>query len=69
MNAGELAVRFSRLLYDALVRYDQIARTWAVSGEGVEPFGLDLTDPRAKDDQIIAELSTYPIVYRTRIHR
>ena len=51
------------------VRYDQIAGTWVVTGEGVEPFGLDLIDPRAKDDQIIAELSTYPVVYRARIHR
>jgi hypothetical protein len=51
------------------VRYDDFARTWVISGVGVTPAALDLTDPNAPDEQIIAELYTYPIVYRARIHR
>jgi hypothetical protein len=51
------------------VRYDHFAGQWAISGDGVEPTGLQLTDPNAPDEQIIAELFTFPVVYRARIHR
>jgi hypothetical protein len=53
----------------ANVRYDTIAGTWAVSGRGVPYMGLNLTDPNAPDDVIIAELSTYPTVFRAQIKR
>jgi hypothetical protein len=51
------------------VRYDHFAGQWAITGDGVEPTGLLLTDPNAPDEQIIAELFTFPTVYRARIHR
>ena len=51
------------------VRYDHFAGHWAVNGDGVEPAGLLLTDPNAPDEQIIAELFTFPVIYRARIHR
>jgi hypothetical protein len=51
------------------VRYDCSAKTWAVGGAGVTPSGLDLTDPDARDDQIMAALYTLPIVYRSNICR
>jgi hypothetical protein len=51
------------------VRYDDFARTWVIGGIGVTPAALGLTDPNAPDVQIVAELYTYPIVYRARIHR
>ena len=49
------------------VRCDDFARIWIVSGVGVTSAALDLTDPKAPDDQIRAELYTYPIVYQARI--
>lgn len=51
------------------VRFDGFAGHWAISGEGVEPQALFLSDPNASDEQIIAELFTLPVVYRARIHR
>lgn len=51
------------------VRYDRFAGRWAISGDGVEPAGLFLTDPNAPDEQITAELFTFPVVYRARIYR
>jgi hypothetical protein len=49
--------------------YDQNLGAWRLSGRGVIPNTLDLTDPYAKDDEIIAELFASPIVYRTNIVR
>ena len=40
------------------VRYDHYARAWVVDGDGVTPATLDLTEPTAPDDRIIAELYT-----------
>ena len=51
------------------VKYDEIAGVWAISGHGVQPASLDLTDPNALDEQIVAELYTFPTVYKPRIHR
>ena len=51
------------------VRFDSHAGHWALSGVGVEPEALFLTDPNASDQQIIAELFTFPVIYRARIHR
>src|SRR6266478_1538277 len=48
----------------AEVRYDHHVQRWHVSGIGVTPATLDLTDPNAPDDQIVAELYTHPIVYQ-----
>jgi hypothetical protein len=51
------------------VRYDHFAQTWAIGGDGVVPYPLDLTDPDAPDDQIMAALYTLPMVYRSNICR
>jgi hypothetical protein len=52
----------------ATVRFDAAVGRWICEA----PDGriiLDLDDPGIADDQIIAELSTYPIVYRAEIVR
>lgn len=51
------------------VRYDVLAGIWGLTGAGVEPASLSLTDRNAPDDEIIAELYTFPLIYRVRIHR
>ncbi len=51
------------------VRFDEVAGGWAVSGPSVISVALGLTDPTASDSQIIAELFTFPVVYRAQIHR
>jgi hypothetical protein len=53
----------------AEVTYDRLAGHWCIGGPGVCPNTLDLSDPNAKDEEIIAELYTFPIVYRARICR
>lgn len=53
----------------AEVSYDLQAKAWMVSGRGVIPQMLDITDPQAEDDQIIAELYSFPVVYRAIIKR
>ena len=53
----------------AEVYFDQRTRFWSLRGRGVIPWRMELTDPNVKDDQIIAELSTYNIVCRARILR
>jgi hypothetical protein len=51
------------------VHFDRSGQTWAVSGEGIEPFALQLTDQNATDAEIIGELYLFPVVYKARIHR
>jgi hypothetical protein len=51
------------------VHYDRTSRAWVVSGVGVKPAVLNISDRSATDDSILAELYTWPIVYRARIHR
>jgi hypothetical protein len=53
----------------AEVSFDAAAKAWRVSGQGVIPAKLDITDPQAKDDEIQSELYTFPIVYRAVIKR
>jgi hypothetical protein len=53
----------------AEVTFDRDARDWVVRGPGFATVGLELNDPHAKDEQIIAELYTFPIVYRANIIR
>ena len=53
----------------AEVRYDHHVQRWHLTGDGITPVTLSLTDPRAPDDQIVAELYTRPIVYQARIYR
>jgi hypothetical protein len=49
--------------------FDRDAKDWVVKGQGFATFGLELNDPEAKDEQIVAELYTFPTVYRTNIVR
>jgi hypothetical protein len=51
------------------VRFDGAAGSWVISGQEVIPASLELPDRDATDDQILAELYTYPVIYRARIHR
>jgi hypothetical protein len=51
------------------VRYDAFARTWFVTGAGVETMSLDLSDLNATDHEITAALYELPTVYRAVIHR
>jgi hypothetical protein len=51
------------------VTFDRDARDWVVRGPGVTTVGLELHDPNAKDEQIIAELHSFPLVYRANIIR
>jgi hypothetical protein len=51
------------------VRYDSFAKTWVVYGPFSDPIALELPDRATTDDQIEAQLSVLPIVYRARIHR
>jgi hypothetical protein len=53
----------------AEVTFDRNARDWVVTAPGIATVGLELNDPHAKDEQIIAELYTFPIVYRANIIR
>lgn len=69
VDASEGIQRICYPSLTALVKFDDVAGVWAVSGRGVTPAALDLTDPDAPDDQIIAELYTFPMVYRAQIVR
>jgi hypothetical protein len=51
------------------VSFDAVARTWIIRGVGPRTFALDVTDPVASDDQIVAALHLRRIVYKARIHR
>jgi hypothetical protein len=53
----------------AEVTFDRDAKDWVVRGRGVATVGLELNNPNAKDDEIIAELYTFPMVYRANIVR
>lgn len=53
----------------AEVYFDYTIRHWTLRGRGVIPRRMQLTDPNAKDEEILMELSTYKIVYRAKIFR
>jgi hypothetical protein len=53
----------------AQVFYEERLGVWQLCGRGVSPWTLGLTDPHAKDDEIIAELFASPMVYRANIVR
>ena len=65
-NGMELRM-FPGIVADVL--YDSSALTWTVSGVDVRSSALDLTDPTAPDDRIIAALYALPVVYRSNIIR
>jgi len=53
----------------AQVTFDPFGGVWAAKGEGVEPRGLNLSDPGATDDQIYFALNTGNWTYRMVVHR
>lgn len=53
----------------AEVVYDWFANDWVVKGRGVVTAALELHNPNATNEQITAELFTFPIVYRAKIVR
>jgi hypothetical protein len=64
--------RIVRRIYPGIVggvRWCYHMRDWKVSGSQIVSFYLDLYDPDASDSQIIAELYTFPTVYRCVIIR
>ncbi len=65
-NGMELHI-FPRIVAD--VRYDRIAGTWVVEGVGPACVALDVIDPSASDDEIIAAVHTLVVVYKARVHR
>jgi hypothetical protein len=53
----------------AEVTFDRDAKDWIVRGPGVTTVCLELNDPNAKDDEIMAALYTFPVVYRANVVR
>jgi hypothetical protein len=51
------------------VWYCDATGSWVTSGQGVTAGSLELADRDTTDDQIRAELYTFPVIYRARIHR
>jgi hypothetical protein len=58
---------YPQVIADA--HFDRSGQTWLVSGDGIEPFALQLNDPNATDADITGELYLFPVVYRAKIHR
>jgi hypothetical protein len=51
------------------VTFDANVHDWVMSGQDVNPAALGLNDPAATDEAILAEIFTFPTVYRHRITR
>jgi len=51
------------------VAFDPNVRDWVMRGLDVNPAALGLHDPAATDREILAEIFTFPTIYRHRIIR
>jgi hypothetical protein len=51
------------------VTFDANVHDWVMSGQDLNPAALGLNDPAATDEAILAEIFTFPTVYRHRIIR
>jgi hypothetical protein len=51
------------------VMFDVNVGAWVRKGTDIVPTVLDVTDPDAKDEEIYADLVTFPVVYRPNIIR
>jgi len=51
------------------VTFDTNVQDWIISGRDVNSAALRLHDPSATDGQILAEVFTFPTVYKHRIIR
>jgi hypothetical protein len=67
--AGSTGIELYMFPYLADVRYDYSAGIWMIDGVGPTSIALDITDPNALDEQIIAALYTCLVVYKARIYR
>jgi hypothetical protein len=68
-NAGEQVElhMFPDVVAD--VTYDEFAGSWVVKDGGFGGWSLEIADRAAKDHELIAALSTFPVVYRATILR
>jgi hypothetical protein len=53
----------------AEITYEPNVHDWVMRGQDVNSAALELHDPNATDVQILAEVFTFPTVYRHRIIR
>jgi hypothetical protein len=53
----------------AEITYEPNVQDWVMRGQDVNTAALELHDPNATDVQILAEVFTFPTVYRHRIIR
>jgi hypothetical protein len=51
----------------ALTSFDSSMSSWTATPVGAT-FSLNIDDPLAKEEQVIAELYTFPIVYAAEFH-
>jgi hypothetical protein len=61
-----------RSLYPDLVahlHWDTWGCHWSLTGDGLEPLALWITDPSASNEQLRLAVSSLPIEYRVIIHR
>ena len=68
----ELPERFVKHMFpdvEAEARFHALAGQWALYCGSHRPLMIGLTDPLAKDEEILAEVWTMPIVLRVRIVR
>ena len=66
-GGGFVRIAFPDVVAD--VQFDEDMGHWVCQPPGQQRILLELSNPNVGDDQIIAELYTYPIVYRAIIHR
>jgi hypothetical protein len=53
----------------AEITYEPNVRDWVMRGQDVNTAALELHDPNATDVEILAEVFTFPTVYRHRVIR
>jgi hypothetical protein len=51
------------------VVYDEFVNSWVVKDSGFGGWSLDIADRAAKDHELIAALSAFPVVYRATVRR
>jgi hypothetical protein len=66
------STHFERYMFPDIVAdvtFDANVHDWVMSGQDVNPAALGLNDLAATDEAILAEIFTFPTVYRHRIIR
>lgn len=67
VNDRVVRITFPGLIAD--VRFDREISRWVCAAHGQSSIIMELSTHDVSDDQIVAELYTYPIVYKALIHR